>query len=184
MSIQGSVNQLFTIGGSFAGMYGLLHPEIAQSRQLLKETNSKLGYVQEYLSKDDIPNLNEMSKEQLNELEDKVNMTSETAEKLFSDVHKNPSLLKNKEIKETYDTIVKSKDKFEFNDVRKGIANRRDVLNQPTLDEVIQDMRDKGFNVSIGYPTDKAQTKLQADGMQKVNQRDAYAKRRKDKGDI
>ena len=84
MSIQGSVNQLFTIGGSFAGMYGLLHPEIAQSRQLLKEAKSRLGYAQEYLSKHDIPKVNEMSKEQLNEFEDKVNMTSETVEKIFS----------------------------------------------------------------------------------------------------
>ena len=37
MSIQGSVNQLFTIGGSFAGMYGLLHPEIAQARQIIHD---------------------------------------------------------------------------------------------------------------------------------------------------
>ena len=184
MSIQGSVNQLFTIGGSFAGMYGLLHPEIAQGRQLLKETKSKLDYAQEYLSKDNKTEVNEMSKEQLNELEDKVNMTSEVAEKIYSDVHKNPSLLKNKEIKEKYDTIVKSKDEFKFDDVRKNIANRRDELNKPALDDVIQEMRDKGFNVSIGYPVDKAQANLQTEGMQKVEQNANYNQRRKDKGDI
>ena len=50
MSIQGSVNQLFTIGGSFAGMYGLLHPEIAQSRQLVKDTKSRLDYVQHIIA--------------------------------------------------------------------------------------------------------------------------------------
>ena len=184
MSIQGSVNQLFTIGGSFAGMYGLLHPEIAQGRQLLKETNSKLDYVKEYLSNDDKTQVNEMSKEQLNEFEDIVNMTSEASEKIFSDVHKNPSLLKNKEIKEGYDTIVKSKDELKFNDLREGIANRRDVLNQPTLNDVIQKSRDKGFKVSIGYPVDKAQTELQTEGMQKVEQNANYNQRRKDKGDV
>ena len=183
MSIQGSVNQLFTIGGSFAGMYGLLHPEIAQSRQLLKESKSRLSYVDENLPEDKIE-VNKMSKEQLNELEDRLDMTSETAEKIFSDVHKNPSLLKNKEIKKTYDELVKSKDEFEYNKLREGIANRRDELNKPTLDDVIQEMRDKGFNVSIGYPTDKAQTKLQTEGMQKVEQNANYEKRRKDKGDI
>lgn len=183
MSIQGSVNQLFTIGGSFAGMYGLLHPEIKEGRALMKETKAGMKDVSENLSK--IPNnVSEMSKEDLNVLEDKLDVTSETAEKIISDVHKNPSLLKNKEIKENYDTIVKSGDKFEFNDLRKGIANRREELNKPTLDEVVADLQAIGVKISYGYPADKAQSKLQSDGMQKVNQRDTYAQRRKDKGDI
>lgn len=183
MSIQGSVNQLFTIGGSFAGMYGLLHPETAQARQLVKDTKSRLDYVQENMSKDKTK-VNEMSKEQLNEFEDTVDMTSEVEEKLYSDVHKNPSLLKNKEIKEAYNTIVKSKDELEYDDVRKAISNRRDVLNQPTLDDVIANMQARGVKVSIGYPTDKAQANLTAEGMQKVEQNANYEKRRKDKGDI
>ena len=183
MSIQGSVNQLLTIGGSFAGMYGLLHPEISQGRQLVKDTKSRLDYVQESLSKNKTE-VNEMSKEQLNEFEDAVNMTSETEEKLYSDIHKNPSLLKNKEIKKGYDEIVKSKDELDYDDVRKAIANRREELNRPTLDEVVADLQARGVKISWGYPADKAQANLQTEGMQKVNQRDAYDKRRKDKGDI
>lgn len=183
MSIQGSVNQLFTIGGSFAGMYGLLHPEIAQSRQLVKDTKSRLDYVQENMSKNKTK-VNEMSKEQLNEFEDTVNMTSEAEEKLYSDIHKNPSLLKNKEIKEAYNTIVKSKDELEYDDVRKAISNRREELNRPTLDEVIAELQARGVKISKGYPTDKAQANLTAEGMSKVQQNANYDKRRKDKGDI
>lgn len=173
MSIQGSVNQLFTIGGSFAGMYGLLHPEIAQGRQLVKDINSRLDYVEENLSKNSKINVNEMSKEQLNEFEDAVNMTLETDDKLYSDVHENPSLLKNKKIKRGYDEIVKSKDEFDYDDVRKAIADRRAVLNKPNIPKRIKVV-----------PKVKAQTELQTEGMQKVEQRDAYDKRRKDKGDV
>ena len=39
MSIQGSVNQLFTITGAFAGLYGQQHPEIQEGRQLKKVTS-------------------------------------------------------------------------------------------------------------------------------------------------
>ena len=75
MSIQGSVNQLFTIGGSFAGMYGLLHPEIKEGRALMKETKAGMKDVTENLSK--LPNsVSEMSKEELNTLEDKLDVTS------------------------------------------------------------------------------------------------------------
>lgn len=183
MSIQGSVNQLLTIGGSFAGMYGLLHPEIAQGRQLVKDTKSRLDYVQENMSKNKTK-VNKMSKEQLNEFEDTVNMASEAEEKLFSDIHKNPSLLKNKEIKEAYNTIVKSKDKLEYDDVRKAISNRREELNRPTLDEVIAELQSRGVKISYGYPAQKAQTELQTKGMSKVQQNADYNQRRKDKGDI
>ena len=125
-----------------------------------------------------------MSKEELNVLEDNLDVTSERAKKILSDVHKNPSLLKNKEIKAQYDGIVRSKDKFEFENIRQNIANRREELNKPTLDKVVANLQAKGVKLSWGYPADKAQSNLQTEGMQKVNQRDAYAQRRKDKGDI
>ena len=179
MSIQGSVNQLFTIGGSFAGMYGLLHPEISQGKQLMKDIKSRLDYVQESLSKNKTE-VNEMSKEQLNEFEDAVNMTSETEEKLYSDIHKNPSLLKNKEIKKGYDEIVKSKDELDYDDVRKAIANRREVLNKPNIPK----MRKIVPKVTVRHPADIAQTELQTEGIQKVEQNATYEQRRKDKGDI
>ena len=172
MSIQGSVNQLFTIGGSFAGMYGLLHPEIAQGRQLIKDAKSRLDYINEYVSKDET-RVNEMSKEQLNEFEDNIDMLSEAAEKIYSDVHENPSLLKNKKIKKEYDDIVQMKDEIELDDLRKDIANRRDVLNKPNIPKRIKVV-----------PKVKAQTELQTEGMQKVEQNATYEQRRKDKGDV
>ena len=184
MSIQGSVNQLLTVGGSFAGMYGLLNPERKQGRELVKETKSGLGYVSEYLNKHDKIDISKMSKEQLNEFEDTLNITSEREKKIFEDVHNNPNLLKNKEINDAYEDIVKRRDKLDYNNIREQIANRREILNQPTVDDIVKEKKAQGWNISIGYPTDKAQAELQTEGIQKVNQRDAYNQRRKDKGDI
>lgn len=173
MSIQGSVNQLFTIGGSFAGMYGLLHPEIQEGRQLMKDVKSRSKYIDAYLSKDDDTRVDEMSKEQLNEYEDNIDMAEEAVEKIYSEVHKNPSLLKNKGIKKEYDDIVRMGEEIRYDDLREEIADRREVLNKPNIPKRIKVV-----------PKVKAQTELQTEGMQKVQQNANYDQRRKDKGDV
>ena len=154
MSIQGSVNQLFTIGGSFAGMYGLLHPEIAQARQIIHDlkgakTAGKLseGYfnaAQDYEETD--PNKSAEYFDKSVKYEDIANSAETNIQKR---IEENPSLLDNKKVRKAYE------DKADY-------------------DNLVREMLGK----------QKAQTKLQTEGMQKVNQRDAYAQRRKDKGDV
>lgn len=154
MSIQGSVNQLFTIGGSFAGMYGFLHPEIAQARQIIHDlkgakTAGKLseGYfnaAQDY--EETQPNKSAEYFDKSVKYEDIANSAETNIQKR---IEENPSLLNNKKVRKSYE------DKADY-------------------DNLVREMLGK----------QKAQTELQTEGMQKVNQRDAYAQRRKDKGDV
>ena len=154
MSIQGSVNQLFTIGGSFAGMYGLLHPEIAQARQIMHDlkgakTAGKLseGYfnaAQDYEETE--PNKSAEYFDKSLKYEDIANSAETNIQKK---IEENPSLLDNKKVRKAYE------DKADY-------------------DNLVREMLGK----------QKAQAKLQADGIQKVQQNADYNQRRKDKGDI
>lgn len=154
MSIQGSVNQLFTIGGSFAGMYGLLHPEIAQARQIIHDlkgakTAGKLseGYfnaAQDYEETE--PNKSAEYFDKSVKYEDIANSAETNIQKR---IEENPSLLNNEKIRKAYE------DKADYDNIIRGMLGKQ-----------------------------KAQTKLQADGMQKVQQNADYEQRRKDKGDI
>ena len=154
MSIQGSVNQLFTIGGSFAGMYGLLHPEIAQARQIIHDLKGakiagKLseGYfnvAQDYEETE--PNKSAEYFDKSTKYEDIANSAETNIQKR---IEENPSLLQNKKVLKAYE------DKADY-------------------DNFVREMLGK----------QKAQTKLQTEGIQKVQQNADYNQRRKDKGDI
>ena len=139
MSIQGSVNQLFTIGGSFAGMYGLLHPEIAQRREVMKDIQASKDIVSKYEGKKDL-SLGE------------TDIIEKTVQRIEKNIEENPQLMKYPEIEKIYGKIKKSSSQ------RLQLQEEKRKL--------------------------QAQTELQTEGMQKVNQRDAYAQRRKDKGDV
>ena len=154
MSIQGSVNQLFTIGGSFAGMYGLLHPEISQARQILHDlkgakTAGKLseGYfnaAQDYEETD--PNKSAEYFDKSSKYEDIANSAETNIQKR---IEENPSLLDNKKVRKAYE------DKADYDNLMREMLGKQ-----------------------------KAQTALQTEGMQKVEQNADYAQRRKDKGDV
>lgn len=154
MSIQGSVNQLLTIGGSFAGMYGLLHPEIAQARQIIHDlkgakTAGKLseGYynvAQDY--EETKPNKSAEYFDKAVKYEDIANSAETNIQKR---IEENPSLLDNKKVRKAYE------DKADY-------------------DNFVREMLGK----------QKAQTKLQTEGIQKVQQNADYNQRRKDKGDV
>ena len=111
MSIQGSVNQLFTIGGSFAGMYGLLHPEIAQARQIIHDlkgakTAGKLadGYsnaAEDYRETD--PNKYADYFDKSAKYEDIANSAETNIQKR---IEENPSLLDNKKVLKAYEDKV------------------------------------------------------------------------------
>ena len=139
MSIQGSVNQLFTIGGSFAGMYGLLHPEIAKRREVMKDIQAGKDIVSKYEGKKDL-SLGE------------TDILEKTVQRIEKNIEENPQLMKYPEIEKIYGKI-------------KNSSTQRLQLQEEIRKQ-------------------KAQTELQTEGIQKVNQRDAYAQRRKDKGDI
>ena len=178
MSIQGSVNQLFTIGGSFAGMYGLLHPEIAQARQVKKTSYEAANQVNKGI--EELPqSLGEMNEEQLNILEDKVNILTNTANKFIDKVRENPSLLKDKQIKKDYEELIKDPDLVDLKQVKQNIATQRENLSKKqTMKDFASKYQAQGWNIEL------ASDKLKQEGMQKVNQRDAYTQRRKDKGDV
>ena len=154
MSIQGSVNQLFTIGGSFAGMYGLLHPEIAQSRQIIHDlkgakTAGKLseGYfnaAQDYEETE--PNKSAEYFDKSVKYEDIANSAETNIQKR---IEENPSLLDNKKVRKLYE------DKVDYDNLIRGMLGKQ-----------------------------KAQVNLKTEGMQKVQQNADYNQRRKDKGDI
>lgn len=154
MSIQGSVNQLLTIGGSFAGMYGLLHPEIAQARQVIHDlkgakTAGKLseGYfnaAQDYEETE--PNKSAEYFDKSAKYEDIANKSETNIQKR---IEENPSLLDNKKVRKAYE------DKADYDKLMRAMAEKQ-----------------------------KAQANLTADGMQKVEQNANYDQRRKDKGDI
>lgn len=154
MSIQGSVNQLFTIGGSFAGMYGFLHPEIAQSRQIIHDlkgakTAGKLseGYfnvAQDY--EETQPNKSAEYFDKSVKYEDIANSAETNIQKR---IEENPSLLDNKKVRKAYE------DKADY-------------------DNLVREMLGK----------QKAQVNLETEGIQKVQQNADYNQRRKDKGDV
>ena len=111
MSIQGSVNQLFTIGGSFAGMYGLLHPEIAQSRQIIHDlkganTAHKLseGYYNAAKDYEETePNKSADYFDKSARYED-IAYSAET--NIQKRIEENPSLLDNKKVLKAYEDKV------------------------------------------------------------------------------
>ena len=154
MSIQGSVNQLLTIGGSFAGMYGLLHPEIAQARQVIHDlkgakTAGKLseGYfnaAQDYEETE--PNKSAEYFDKSAKYEDIANSAETNIQKR---IEENPSLLDNKKVRKAYE------DKADYDKLMRAMAEKQ-----------------------------KAQANLTAEGMSKVEQNADYNQRRKDKGDI
>ena len=154
MSIQGSVNQLFTIGGSFAGMYGLLHPEIAQARQIIHDlkgakTAGKLsdGYfnvAQDYEETE--PN---KSAEYFDKSVRYENIANSAETNIQKRIEENPSLLGNKKVLKAYE------DKADYDNLMRRMLEKQ-----------------------------KAQTELQTVGIQKVQQNADYDQRRKDKGDI
>ena len=154
MSIQGSVNQLFTIGGSFAGMYGLLHPEIAQARQIIHDlkgakTAGKLsdGYfnvAQDYEETE--PN---KSAEYFDKSVRYENIANSAETNIQKRIEENPSLLGNKKVLKAYE------DKADYDNLMRRMLEKQ-----------------------------KAQTELQTEGIQKVQQNADYDQRRKDKGDI
>ena len=139
MSIQGSVNQLFTIGGSFAGMYGLLHPEIAKRKEVMKDIQAGKDIVSKYEGKDDL-SLGE------------TDILEKTVQRIEKNIEENPQLMKYPEVEKIYGNIKKS---------------------YPQRLQLQEEIRKRA-----------AQANLTAEGTQKVNQRDAYAQRRKDKGDV
>ena len=154
MSIQGSVNQLFTIGGSFAGMYGLLHPEIAQSRQIIYDlkgvkTEGKLseGYfnaAQDYEETE--PN---KSAEYFDKSVKYENIANSAETNIQKRIEENSSLLDNKKVRKAYE------DKADYDNLIRGMLGKQ-----------------------------KAQVNLETEGIQKVQQNADYNQRRKDKGDI
>ena len=154
MSIQGSVNQLFTIGGSFAGMYGLLHPEIAQARQIIHDlkgakTAGKLsdGYFNAATDYEETePNKSAEYFDKSAKYEDIANSAETNIQKR---IEENPSLLDNKRVRKAYE------DKVDYDNIMRIIFGKQ-----------------------------KAQTELQTEGTQKVEQNADYEQRRKDKGDV
>lgn len=134
MSIQGSVNQLFSEAGRFAQMYGIVNPTIGEKMKV----------------KSDIKAIEKAEKQENLSEEDKTKIESAK-----------------KQVQERIDSSpYLSLDKT-FSSVGGGIPkyNSRNV------------------KLDIGTPIDVNDI-LSQTGTQKVNQRDAYAQRRKDKGDI
>ena len=154
MSIQGSVNQLFTIGGSFAAMYGLLHPEIAQSRQIIHDlkgakTAGKLSDGYFYAAQDYEETEPNKSAEYFDKSARYENIANSAETNIQKRIEENPSLLGNKKVLKAYE------DKVDYDNFIRGMLRKQ-----------------------------KAQVNLQTEGMQKVEQNSDYAQRRKDKGDI
>lgn len=176
MSIQGSVNQLFTIGGSFAGMYGLLHPEVAKRREVMKDIQAGKDILSKYEGKKDL-SLGE------------TDIVEKTVQRIEKNIEENPQLMKHPEIKELYSNIKKSYPKRlgQQELAQEEIRKQADIEKSRIKSEIETNYEDIDWDaddVYVSQITDKAQSKLQSDGMQKVNQRDAYAQRRKDKGDV
>ena len=154
MSIQGSVNQLFTIGGSFAGMYGLLHPEIAQARQIMHDlkgakTAGKLadGYYNAAIDYEETePNKSGDYFDKSARYEEIANSAETNIQKR---IEENPSLLDNKKVLKAYE------DKVDYDNFMRKILRKQ-----------------------------KARANLQTEGMEKVEQNADYEQRRKDKGDV
>ena len=154
MSIQGSVNQLFTIGGSFAGMYGLLHPEIAQARQIIHDlkgakTAGKLSEGYFNAAQDYEETEPSKSAEYFDKSVKYENIANSAETNIQKRIEENPSLLDNKKVRKAYE------DKADYDNLMRVMLGKQ-----------------------------KAQVNLETEGLQKVQQNAKYDKRRKDKGDI
>ena len=134
MSIQGSVNQLFSEAGRFAQMYGIVNPTIGEKMRV----------------KSDIKAIEKAEKQENLSEEDKTKIESAK-----------------KQVQERIDSSpYLSLDKT---------FNR---LNLGAEDIAKYNSRNAQLDIDAPY------INLSQEGTQKVNQRDAYAQRRKDKGDI
>ena len=134
MSIQGSVNQLFSEAGRFAQMYGIVNPTIGEKMRV----------------KSDIKAIEKAEKQENLSEEDKTKIES-AKKKVQERIDSSPYL---------------SFDKS-FSRVNLGA-------------EDIAKYNSRNAQLDIDAPY----INLSQEGTQKVNQRDAYAQRRKDKGDI
>ena len=134
MSIQGSVNQLFSEAGRFAQMYGIVNPTIGERIRVKSDIKAiEKAEKQENLSEEDKTKI-ESAKKQVQERIDSSPYLS--LDKSFSMIQ------------------LGKEDLSKYNS------------------------RNAQLNVDAPY------INLSQTGTQKVNQRDAYAQRRKDKGDV
>ena len=145
MSIQGSVNQLFSEAGRFAQMYGIVNPTIGEKIRVKSDIKAiEKAEKQENLSEEDKTKI-ENAKKQVKERIDSSPYLS--FDKSFSMVN------------------LGAKDIAKYN---------------------IGNVNSRNANLTVGTNIDPNAINdiLSQAGTQKVNQRDSYAKRRKDKGDI
>ena len=134
MSIQGSVNQLFSEAGRFAQMYGIVNPTIGEKMRVKSDIKAiEKAEKQENLSEEDKTKI-ESAKKQVQERIDSSPYLS--LDKSFS------------------------------------------MINFGAEDIAKYNSRNAQLNIDAPY------INLSQTGTQKVNQRDAYAQRRKDKGDV
>ncbi len=175
MSIQGSVNQLFTIGGSFAGMYGLLHPEIGKRREIMKDIQASKDILSKYEVK-----VNDLKPNELDILE-------KTVERIEKNIEENPQLMKYPEIEKLYSNIKKTyPQRIELQELaqeeirKQSDIEKSNIKYETNYDDIDWDADD----VYVSPITNKAQDSLTTEGMQKVQQNADYNQRRKDKGDI
>ena len=145
MSIQGSVNQLFSEAGRFAQMYGIVNPTIGEKIRVKSDIKAiEKAEKQENLSEEDKTKI-ESAKKQVQE---RINSSPYLSfDKSFSMVN------------------LGAEDIAKYN-----IGNVKSRNATLTVDSDID-------------PIDVNDILAQA-GTQKINQRNAYAQRRKDKGDV
>ena len=134
MSIQGSVNQLFSEAGRFAQMYGIVNPTIGEKIRV----------------KSDIKAIEKAEKQENLSEEDKTKIES-AKKKVQERIDSSPYL-----------SLDKS-----FSMIQLG-------------KEDLSKYNSRNAQLDIDAPY----INLSQTGTQKVNQRDAYAQRRKDKGDV
>ena len=143
MSIQGSVNQLFSEAGRFAQMYGIVNPTIGEKMRVKSDIKAiEKAEKQENLSEEDKTKI-ESAKKQVQERIDSSPYLS--FDKTFSRLN------------------LGAEDIAKYNIRNAHSRNAQLNIDAPYID-----------------PSDI----LAQMGIQKVNQRDAYAQRRKDKGDV
>lgn len=176
MSIQGSVNQLFTIAGSFAGMYGLLHPEAAKRKEIMKDIQAGKDTVSKYEGKKDL-SLGERD------------ILDKTVQRIEKNIEENPQLMKDPEVEKIYGNIKKSyPERLAQQELTQEVIRKKaDMVKSHIKSASKTNYEDIDWNADDVYVsplTDKPQTALQTEGMQKVQQNANYEQRRKDKGDI
>ena len=140
MSIQGSVNQLFSEAGRFAQMYGIVNPTIGEKIRV----------------KSDIKAIEKAEKQENLSEEDKTKIES-AKKQIQKRIDSSPYL-----------SLDKS-----FSMIQLG-------------KEDLSKYNSRNANLNVGSNIDPIEVNdiLAKAGIQKINQRDAYAQRRKDKGDI